>query len=111
MVGVNQAGLPQLPARNAANVGCRIGANTELYDNKRGDNELRWNGSALQCTRYHTSRICARRTVYRPIPDDSPSFFRASLVQVVARIYLLSREISMVQSLRQWQVAVGGSGI
>jgi hypothetical protein len=34
-------------------------------------------------------------------------------VQVVARTYLLSREISMVQSLRQWQVAdligIGGA--
>jgi hypothetical protein len=31
-------------------------------------------------------------------------------VQVVARTYLLSREISMVQSLRQWQVAIGIGG-
>ena len=97
------------PPGNAANAGVSYQGNTELYDNKRGDNSLRWNCSALQCTRYHTSRICARcfwgDVFGRPIPDDSPSFFCDSLVQVVARTYLLSREISMVQSLRQWQVA------
>ena len=95
--------------------GCRIRGIRSYTTTSAAITSLRWNCSALQCTRYHTSRICARcfwgDVFGRPIPDDSPSFFRDSLVQVVARTYLLSREISMVQSLRQWQVAVGGSGI
>ena len=103
------------PPGNAANAGVSYQGNTELYDNKRGDNE-----SALELQRApvhalphqpYMREMLLGDVFGRPIPDDSPSFFRDSLVQVVARTYLLSREISMVQSLRQWQVAVGGSGI